>query len=60
MNILWNYLYDVGVEIFGEIIVDNESLIEILVCGNLFIVKVVSFFVKGVVNNLNLKIFCIG
>lgn len=60
LNIFWNYLYDIGVEIFGEIIGENESFMEIFVCGNLFSELVVNWFVKGVVNNLKLKIFSIG
>ena len=53
-------MYDIGAEILGEIIADNESLIEISACGNLFTAKAASFLAKGVVNNSNLKILRIG
>ena len=60
LNISWNYLYDVGAEILGEIIAENESLIEISACGNLFTAQAAGCLAKGVANNSKLKVLRVG
>lgn len=60
LNISWNYLYDAGAAILSEIIAENQSLIEICACGNLFSAEAASCLAKGVANNSNLKVLRIG
>ena len=60
LNISWNYLYDAGAEILGEVIAENRSLIEILACGNLFTAQAASCLAKGVALNSKLKVLRIG
>lgn len=60
LNISWNYLHDEGAEILGKIIADNQSLVEISACGNLFTEGAARCLADGVSNNSKLSTFRIG
>lgn len=60
LNISWNYLHDEGAEILGKIIAENQSLVEISACGNLFTEGAARCLADGVSNNSKLNILRIG
>lgn len=60
LNISWNYLHDEGAEILGKIIADNQSLVEISACGNLFTEGAARCLADGVSNNSKLNVLRIG